>query len=512
MNILFITADQWRGECLSALAHPVVKTPSLDALAKEGVLFKQHYAQATPCAPSRTSLHTGTYLHNNRCVLNGTPVDSRLDNWAKEVRKAGYDPSLFGYTDTGVDPRGLSKKDPRLAHYSEPLPGMGRYTPLYKDVSVDWVSYLRGKGYVIPEEPSELYAKKVEGTDWKDGAETPLPLAIEAEDNETHFMVDECIGWINAQTRPWVTHLSLLRPHPPFAAPEPYNSRYDPATLTPPTRQTSKDREAEQHPYLRHCLENTRYGSTIPSADDNGLDRDIQQAQSQYYGLMNEVDDNLGRLIESLKANGSWDSTLIIFTSDHGEQMGDHWLTGKLGYFDQSYYVPLIIRDPRVSADATRGKQIEAFTENVDIMPTMLDWLGCDIPTQCDGYSLMPMINTGKAPSFWRKEVHWECDFRDIIIDNELHNLDLTAHQCNLAVIRDEHYKYVHFTALPPLFFDLRADPGELNDLAGDPSYHAIMLTYLQKMMSWRMNYTDRALTEISLTEDGPVSRRSALT
>ena len=94
MNILFITADQWRGECLSALAHPVVKTPHLDALAKEATLFRQHYAQASPCAPSRTSIHTGMYMQNHRCVANGTPVGSHLSNWALEVRKAGYDPSL----------------------------------------------------------------------------------------------------------------------------------------------------------------------------------------------------------------------------------------------------------------------------------------------------------------------------------------------------------------------------------------------------------------------------------
>ncbi len=128
MNALFITADQWRSECLSLLGHAVIKTPNLDALAKQSVLFKQHYVQATPCSPSRTSLHTGMYLHNHRCVSNGTPVDRNFDNWALKVRGAGYDPSLFGYTDTATDPRGLSDNDSRLTHYTEPLPGIGSYT------------------------------------------------------------------------------------------------------------------------------------------------------------------------------------------------------------------------------------------------------------------------------------------------------------------------------------------------------------------------------------------------
>ena len=98
-KVLFISADQWRAECLSAVGHPVVKTPHLDALASEGVLFRRHYAQASPCGPSRTSMLTGMYLMNHRSGRNGTPLDSRHTNIALEVRKAGYDPTLFGYTD-----------------------------------------------------------------------------------------------------------------------------------------------------------------------------------------------------------------------------------------------------------------------------------------------------------------------------------------------------------------------------------------------------------------------------
>ncbi|MBT8434747.1 MAG: sulfatase-like hydrolase/transferase, partial [Gammaproteobacteria bacterium] len=186
MNILFITADQWRGECLSALGHAHVKTPNLDQLAKEGVLFRDHYAQATPCAPSRSSMHTGMYMQSNRCVVNGAPLDSRFSNWALEVRAAGYEPSLFGYTDSAIDPRGLDPEDPRLKHYSEPLPGIGPYTPMRDEVSTEWVVYLRVKGYPVPERPWSLYSELREGVDWAAGGDAVLPLAIEREDHETH--------------------------------------------------------------------------------------------------------------------------------------------------------------------------------------------------------------------------------------------------------------------------------------------------------------------------------------
>ena len=105
-NVLFICADQWRGDCLSALGHPVVRTPNLDALARDGVLFRNHFGQCTPCGPSRISLLTGLYLMNHRSGRNGTPLDSRHTNIALEARKAGHEPALFGYTDSSVDPRG----------------------------------------------------------------------------------------------------------------------------------------------------------------------------------------------------------------------------------------------------------------------------------------------------------------------------------------------------------------------------------------------------------------------
>lgn len=504
MNVLFITADQWRGECLSALGHAHVKTPNLDALANDGVLFTNHYAQATPCAPSRSSLHTGMYLQNHRCVVNGAPLDDRFSNWAREVAAAGYDPSLFGYTDSAIDPRGLDSDDPRLLHYSEPLPGIVEYTAMRDEVAVDWVEYLQKKGHPMPDRPWSLYSTLVDGVDWADGGDKVLPLAMSTEDHETHYMVDRCIEWIAQRDKPWITHLSLLRPHPPFAAPEPYNEHHDPARMPASLRCESPGEEAGQHPLLDYFINHSRF-----RAPDS--ERQLQQDKTNYFGLIDEVDDNLGRLFESLIAAGQWESTLIVFTSDHGEQLGDHWLMSKLGYFDQSYHVPLIIRDPRAEADASRGARIFDFSENVDLMPTMLDWLGLDIPSQCDGFSLLPALSTGEMPQGWRQEAHWECDFRNVRDDQLEQHLGLTLHQCGLSVIRDHRYKYVHFSALPALFFDLQQDPGEFVNQAENPDYRELVLEYAQKMLSWKMNHTDRGLTETMLGEGGAVTRRAPL-
>jgi hypothetical protein len=148
-NILFILADQWRADSLSVAGHPVVQTPTLDALARDGVLFKQHYAQASPCGPSRTSILTGMYLQNHRSARNGTPLDARFTNIARELRKAGYDPGLIGYTDTSADPRGRDPEDPALRTYEGVMPG---FTPilLMPEDPVTWLAYLRRLGYRGP--------------------------------------------------------------------------------------------------------------------------------------------------------------------------------------------------------------------------------------------------------------------------------------------------------------------------------------------------------------------------
>ena len=509
-NVLFITADQWRGDCLSALGHPCLKTPNLDRLAREGVLFRQHYAQATPCGPGRACLYTGLYLHNHRSVVNGTPLDARHTNVALEARKAGYEPALFGYTDVGPDPRAHAPGDPALSSYEGLLPGM---TPVIwlKDDQLAWLADLRAKGYDVPPGEKEVFRPKADLPAAAGRGPTFAPACYRAEDSNTAFLTSEAIKYVSVrQDRPWFVHISYLAPHPPFVAPEPYHALYDPSDVPPPARAASPEIEAEQHPWLAHYLFNQQgsgftFGAT--AADNLSLSEDdLRQLRATYYGMMSEVDAQVGRLIDHLKSTGEYDRTLIVFGSDHGEQLGDHWLFAKYGYFDQSFRIPLIVRDPRRSADGERGRVVSAFTENVDVMPTILDWLGREVPVECDGESLLPFCRGETAPA-WRREAHWAYDFRDIPGQKVEQTLGLTSDQCTMTVIRDERYKYVHFTTLPALFFDLEEDPAEFHNLADDPAYQGLTLEYAQKMLSWRMAHDERRLVNTVLTPSGPVER-----
>jgi arylsulfatase A-like enzyme len=272
---------------------------------------------------------------------------------------------------------------------------------------------------------------------------------------------------------------------------------YDPAAVPGFNRAASAAEEAQQHPWLAWRLK--RRGFFAP--DD---EKRLRRLKAVYYGLMSRVDAELGRLFAFMKEARLWERTLIIFTSDHGEELGDHWLMNKGGYFDESYRVPLIVRDPRDGA--ARGARVARFTEHVDILPTMMEAIGAAVPAQCDGMSLAPFL-AGRAPAAWRAEAHWEYDFRDVGDETAEQTFGLTLHQCLLNVVRGPRYKYVHFTKLPPLFFDLEADPGEMRNLADDPAYAPLVLQYAQKLLSWRMNHDEQTLTHLALTEDGVLAR-----
>jgi arylsulfatase A-like enzyme len=470
MNVLLITLDQFRGDCLSALDHPVVKTPNLDALAAAGVLFSRHYSQAAPCGPGRAALYTGTYQMNNRVVGNGTPLDPRLTNVALETARAEYQPALFGYTDVALDPRLTDgPNDPRLDDYEGVLNGFTQIVDLSDDVSA-WTNWLASMGVTVNE--TGWHAIVTEST-------RPADLSLSA------FTTDELCEWIDQQDKPWFAHASYLRPHPPYNAAGRFSAMYEEDSLPSPIPP-----QHDLHPIIDYMLTDVR--CIPPSA------RSFTDVQAQYYGMISEVDHQLGRLWESMRTNGTWDKTLIIITADHAEQMGDRGLMGKLAFFPESYHIPGIVRDPR--HPDTFGTVVDAITENVDIMPTILEALDLPVPLQCDGFSLMPFVK-GTAPPMWRDAAHHEFDWRDGFLAGSLGSWpwDRRLESNNLAVLHDADGAYVHFGDGSSLCFDLATDP-TWQTLQTDPT---IVLSYAQRMLTWRATHTDRTLADFRAKDGG---------
>lgn len=504
-NVLLITADQWRHECLSCLDHPVVRTPALDRLAAEAVLFRNHFTQCTPCGPSRASLLTGQYLMNHRSGRNGTPLDRRFTNVALEMRRAGYDSALIGYTDTSLDPRDFDPADPLLTTYSGDLPGFRQLVPGSQSEAA-WVRWLAGLDYEVPARTADMYLGDPAKGDPVRGP-YHAPTRFPTEHGDTAFHTNKAIDYLSEQgERPWFLHLSLLRPHWPWYASAPYNDLYHPNQVPAAVGQADKAAESAVHPHVAYVVRHGARDEDHPPEVTEGDDVVRRQCRATYYGMISEVDHHLGRLFDHLHRLGRWEDTLIIFTTDHGEQLWDHWVLGKQAPFDQSFHIPLIVRAPGESGSGGRGAQVEAFTEAVDIMPTILQAVGRPVPRQCDGAALLPFLN-GTTPAGWRTEVHWELDFRDTVTGRAEAELGLDIDSCNLTTIRDARWKYVHYAGLPPLLFDIAKDPDETTNLAEDPAHAVVVRTMAQKMLSWRMRNADRTLSHILITPQGPIER-----
>ena len=363
-NVLFITLDQWRGDCLSALGHPVLETPTLDALAGRGVLFANHWANAAPCGPSRACLYTGTYQHRNRSVLNGTPLDARFTNVALLARGLGYDPVLFGYTDTSVDPRTVPPGDPRLFSYEGVLPG---FRALIEDPwekgSPAWGRWLAAQGFDVPVEPPRSVRAHGRlpggGRPRVDLGPGPVPASCRRRPSSD---APWSSGWSTTATRrSSSTPPSSVRIHPDGTRSGTTTGtrprRSGPSSGAPPPRRRGRSTRSAPSPWERP-------GSSAPRDE-----RERRQLRATYYGAQREVDDGLAPLFEYLVRSGLAETTLVVVTSDHGEMGGDHWLLEKLGFWDESYHVPLIVVDPRPEADGARGSVVGAVTESVDVLP-----------------------------------------------------------------------------------------------------------------------------------------------
>jgi len=231
-NVLLIVVDQWRGDTMRVLGHPCIRTPHLDALCADGVTFRQHFTQAAPCGPGRASLLTGLYMMNHRVVQNSVPLDMRHTNLALEMRQVGYEPALVGYTTTTPDPRVTPHRDPRFRILGSLMHGwypVGSWEP----EKMAYFNWLRTKGFDVPEPPEDIWLPSAaRGT----GA-TASAARIPKELSDTAWATECALSYLEGMAnQPWFLHLGYYRPHPPFIAPAPYNTFYDPAEGAAPGR------------------------------------------------------------------------------------------------------------------------------------------------------------------------------------------------------------------------------------------------------------------------------------
>ncbi len=274
--------------------------------------------------------------------------------------------------------------------------------------------------------------------------------------------------------RPWVLHLSYVKPHWPYIAPAPYHAMFGPEDCLPVVRGEA-ERGPGAHPVLREFQREE-------VAVNFARDETVATVRPAYQGLIAQLDRHLGRVWEAMERLGRWRDTLVVFCSDHGDYLGDHWLGEKELFHDCIQRVPFLLYDPSPEADRTRGGAEPRFAEAVDVVPTILDALGLDAAEHLvEGRSLLA-VTRGHATA-WRDAAFSELDWT---FRGARRRLGLPSGQHHAWMVRTARWKYVHWTdGLRPMLFDLDADPGELRDLGGDPALETVRRELRERLLAW---------------------------
>jgi arylsulfatase A-like enzyme len=500
-NILFIMCDQLRWDYLSCCGHPHLHTPNIDALAARGVRFTRAYVQSPVCGASRMSFYTGRYVSSHGATWNGVPLKVGEMTLGDYLRPLGVETVLVGKTHMRADTEGMARLgiDPgsiigvRVSECGfdpfdrddglHAIGPAGRYDPQPPRYN----RWLNDKGYA-GDNPWHDWANAAQGDGNKLASGWAMrharrPARVAEVDSETPYMTNRAMDFMReAGDRPWCLHLSYIKPHWPYIAPAPYNAMYGPEHVLPAVR--SEEERADPHPIYREFMEH-RAARTFS--------RDEVRAEviPVYMGLVKQIDDQLGALFRFMEERGLVDNTLIAFTSDHGDYLGDHWLGEKDLFHEPSVKVPLIVCDPSPQADTARGSVCDELVEAIDLAPTFLDALGTDWRMQThrlEGRSLLPLLH-GETPIAWRRFAVSEDDYS---LQPVAAKLGVEPRDARLFMIADKRWKYVHAIGFRPMLYDLEADPSEFRDLGADPAYAGERSRLAAALHHWSLRQSQR--------------------
>ncbi|MFN8521668.1 MAG: sulfatase-like hydrolase/transferase [Chloroflexota bacterium] len=457
-NILLLLSDQHRADAMGCAGDEVIQTPNLDRLAEEGVRFDRAYCTSPLCMPSRASLTTGLYPHNHGVLDNATgnllPV---MPTFMRSLQRAGYHTAGIGKFHYMLhhNIKDIEELHERMLAFGfdELLETEG------KEVSEihqgPWTRHLARSGLEHTHR-DDFRVRRTQHPAWYSA---PSPLG--EEHHHDAFISDQTVRWIDDYRgdRPFFLWTGWVGPHLPWDPPGRFASMYDPAQFRAPPR----DDPAQMPRSVRQKVE--RFDLARAS------ERDLAAMSAAYYGLISHVDWHIGRIVEALEQRGILENTVIIYSTDHGEMLGEHGLVQKSVFYEPAIRVPLIVRYPaRFSPGAS-----QAFAELHDLAPTMLELARAEPLRTCEGQSLVPLLEQpDRTPEGWR-----DCVYSELKGEH---------------MIRTERFKYTfRLGEQRQELFDLARDPRELRNLSGDPSLAVIERELHDRLMTWLVQ-TNRPL------------------
>jgi choline-sulfatase len=422
-NVLFILSDEHTRDVAGCYGDRIVKTPNIDALAARGTKFTAAYTNCPICVPARASLQTGTYVAENACWDNAHPYDGSIRGWGHRLRELGHHTMSIGKLHFRSD-----KDDNGFVEEIIPLHVVDGQGDLL--------------GLIRRPEPAA-----------RGGMPDLAKAAGPGESTYANYdrnIRDGAIEWLTTRAskldKPWALFVSMVKPHFPLVAPPEFFAMYPPESMPMP-RLYGPD-AYPTHPSvkaLRACM----------SYDDFFSPEKVRIALSAYYGMVSFLDDNIGQILRALEAAGLADTTRIVYSTDHGDNLGNRHMWGKSVHYEEAAAIPMIVAGPGIPA----GKTCKTPVTLVDIYPTIVRSVGIEPDAQDKALPGQSLVELANAP----------CDPERVAF-GEYH---AAASSTAMYLVRKGRWKYIHHVGFQPELFDLETDPGETRDLGTDPAHAA---------------------------------------
>ena len=441
-NILFLMSDQHRGDCLGADGNRAIITPNLDRLAREGARFGSAYSSVPSCTPARSTILTGLSPWHHGMLGYGRVAERFPNELPRMIRSAGYHTlgigkmhfhpqrNTHGYHKTILDESGRAESKDFVSDYRQ----------WFKSVAPDLDPDATGIGW---------------------NSHRAAPYALPEHLHPTNWTGTEAVKFLESydEAEPFLLKVSFARPHSPYDAPQRFWSMYEDADLPERVLGDWCERHAQRGKPHSDSLWQGDLGPEKP-----------RQARIGYYGNVTFIDEQIGKILEVLDKRGQLANTLILFTADHGDMLGDHHMWRKTYGYEPSARIPMLIRWPESLCSAERGRVISQPVELRDILPTFLDAAGVEFdPSQFDGRSMLELAR-GNADG-WREYI-------------DLEHSTCYSKENNWTGLTDGRFKYIYYAPEGrQQLFDLENDPGETRDLASVPQYQETLLTWRRRMI-----------------------------
>jgi len=466
-NIILIFPDQHRGDVMGCAGDPVAQTPNLDRLASEGVQFPNCCTNSPLCMPARASLMTGKYVNEHGVWHNWNAADRHGPAHVRSIRDAGYHTAVVGKTHLYVHgaPDVADTRDRVQELYDWGYVDTHELTGPWASRRIDspYTDYLAEKGLLdAHRDYIGHYLTGMRSGELRPWDEPPPPLS--PEDHLDTYTGRTAAEWVRNYDgdKPFYLQVCFPGPHDPFDSPQEYRAMYNPADMhvgimNKPTWPVS--------PQLDYVL---RWSAL------DGMTREQKQLMATfYYAKVTLIDHAIGMLLQALEEKGLLDNTWILYTSDHGEMLGDHFMSHKIVFYEAALKIPCIVRPPAGS----RKWKSAALTDQIDIAATMLEIAGARPFERSDGVSLLSKVQAG--PDAPNVDSHKEAVFSEV----NLYSMVLT----------DRYKMTVHSLTREPLeLYDMVNDPNEVDNLVIDRAYKGVREELTERYINALLSRTDQ--------------------